>query len=953
MRKEVIVSIITYLALVLAFSQAAVAQEHPRVAEFLFETGKEYYEQGDYEQALHELGKALLADPDHVKALKYIQIIEKELGLLEKDIDGLQISVEEIGQVKAREEAMEEALREAEAETVVEQLPLAPEVSALEEVVEEPEEEMVEAVIKELEEIEESIEEEKVRFGPFEKFDGFIEDVNEQIAPAKISGEYTVGLGGREGDLIWKQAHGDYNETNWRRIHKDFGVNTYDTRVFDRLRLNLDTEKEEGFNFHSNITIDPWSFIGKSDAVNISSPAGERANVQLKYWSANSSIINETVLSLNKGGAIGIPETKVVDGKVSSMVVTNTWSESLTIPELEIDEELWPIRELWVDYNNGDEFQFRFFPIAYQDQALKSDDPLGLSHHMIYWEESPWLDRWQPGILNVGTAPVDFSKGEWEDDLSFFTRDSNMTRLTSLRGFSLKTQPLENVSIESAVASPKGLWQDYDQVDNIEGATRIKFTPEDELELGLVHTFRYGLEDSDKDAENRVIGADFSYNLACDLRVKGEVAYSQDEQDLTQEPYNTEKEGNAYKFELKRGKVQGERPEKWDEQALEELEEVEPFDWALRLGWTHMDKGFYPALATYRITRKDPFWGRHMHFKRPLKYYYGGLYYPTLTWYDIRAQRIGDSVDIDRDVASLRLEKAFLGGDMEVLFDCRNAHEASSGKYIETVGRLETDWQVNERLLVKLLGIYHDLPETTGGVDPFIYDVDTDEFFLNSWIEDGEDPTLKTASCGFKYDFFDGLSFDFIYEYTNDVTVALDDYPRSLLNTGDFAAYTQDGLVWRKPTTSLYDQFLFPTPPYPWFGIYKAAVELAPSDDLKLRLDFTKNDYKFAGQIDDNINHWGLEADYNITEELSLKLNYTYSKFYSVQLRGEGLDYQGHHSVFVNLDYEMEDKGVFSLQFGEAALLPYSTMFATSPYGGFLPTVDTAHIVRAYFSRKF
>lgn len=908
--------------LMLLFNLAAFAQGS-RAADFLFEIGKEYYDRGDYQQALHELEKVLLVEPGHAKALMYIQIIEKKTGLAKEEIP---IS-EEIN----RAEAVARALEEAEAE-----------VFAEEEVVEKAEEVIVKKEVVEVEE--------EVSFSPLERFDNFIEDVNENIAPVKISGEFTLSLGSLEGEVVWKEANGDYNETNWRRIHRDFGINTYDPRVYNRLRVNIDTENEEGFNFHSNITIDPWSFIGKTDSINLSSALGERANVQLKYCSADSSIINETYLTLDKGAAITIPETKVVDGKVASIVVTNTWGESLTIPELEIHREFWPIRELWIDYNRADKFYFRFFPVAYQDQALTSDDPLQLSNHMIYWEESPWLDRWQPGILNTGASPVDFTRGEWEDDLSFFTRDSNMTRLTSLRGFSVKGRPWENLTFESTVASPKGLWQDYDAFDNIEGASRVKFTPNDRLQLGLIHTFRYGLDDGKRDAENRVIGADIFYNFASDFHIKAEVAYSQDERDLTQEPYNTKNTGNAYRFELQKGKVQEERPEKRDE------DEEEPFDYSIRLIYTRMDKGFYPALTNYRLTRKDPFWGRHIHFKEPIELYYGGLYYPSLTWDDIRPYRIGDSVDIDREVVSLRLEKSFFNGDLHTLLDSRNAHQSSSGKYIETVSRAEANWQVNDKLLIKFLGIYHDLPDTTGGIDPFIYDVDTNEFFLNSEIEDGKDPSLKTVSCGFKYDFFDRLSFDFIYEYTNDFTVALDDYPRSLLNAGSFATYTEEGLVWRKSITSLYNQYLFPKPPYPWFNIYKAAWEIKPSKDLKFRLEFTKNDYKFASQIDDNINHWGLEADWDIAENLALKFSYIYAKSYDIwkhNNEGGDLEYSGHHNVFINLDYKMEDKGVFTLQFGEAAVLPYTTMFTTSPYGGFLPTLDTVHIVRAYFSRRF
>jgi len=944
-----------YLILALFVSCAVFAQEYEELSNFLFETAKKHYEDGRYSDAMGEFKKTLMLAPEHAEALAYIQLIEKQTGLKEEQ-EYITPAEQEALLDKGRESAISWALGEVEAaqepEVIIEEFPPVAEIidtDVPEEVYYEPEGiseiESREIISRELDRVERFLE-------PLDKIDELVEDINASIDPVRVSGEYSLGLGARDSDLIWKDANGDYNETNWRRINNDFGINTYDTRVYDRLRVNIDKAgEEEGFGFHSNVTIDPWTFIGKTDAVNVTAPTGDRANVQFKYWSGTNSIINETFLTLENGATIAPPETKLVNGKVPAISVDSTWDETFSIPELEIDEEMWPVRELWVEYKSEDKLKLRFFPIAYEDQALTSDDPLQLSGHKIYWEESPWLDRWRPGIVNTGAAPVDFTKGEWEDDLSFFTRDSSMTRLTSLRGFSVVSNPVENISIESTVASPKGLWQDYDAFDNVEGATRIKITPNEDLQIGFINTTRYGLIEGEKDAENIVAGGDVAYKVTSDIEMKAEVAYSYNEQDLTQDPYNTKDVGNVYRFELQKGKVQEERPEKWDEDAYEK---AEPLDYSLRLMYTHMDKGFYPALANYRITRKDPFWGRHIHFEEPYKEYYGGLYYPTLNWYDIRSYRIGDSVDVDRDVVSLRLENAFYDNALETLFDVRNAHEASSGKYIETIGRAECDWQATDKLSVKFLGIYHDLPRTKGGIDPILYDVDTNNFFNNAYIEDGKDPSLKTASCGFEYDFFDWFSFDFVYEFTNDFTVGLDDYPRGLLNDTSFSTTTEDGLVWRESAPFLYSQQFFPRPPYPWFNIYKAGFGIRPFDELRLRVEATKNDYKYASQVDDNMNHLGFEADYDVTEKLSLKLNYTYSKSYDLFLQTQGeLEYRDHHNVFVNLDYKMEEKGVFSLQFGEAALLPYSTMFTTSPYPGFLPTVDTAHIVRAYFSRRF
>ncbi|MBU3934305.1 MAG: hypothetical protein KKH11_06550, partial [Candidatus Omnitrophica bacterium] len=405
---------IVYFGLMVIFNAPAFAKEGSSAADFLCEIGIEYYERGAYREALHELKKALLVEPQHEQALTYIRIVKEKLGLPEKEeIEQAQVSAE----VFAREEAVAQALEEAEekeaAEPVVEEepvaepslqegrllpsevegRPIAPPVIASPEGAKQSPLEIASVALLPRNDEEEK---ETVSFSPLEKFDNFVEDVNEKIAPAKISGEYVLSLGGREGDVIWKDANADYNEANWRRIDNNFGINTYDTRVYDRLRLNLDTENEEGFNLHTNITIDPWTFIGKSDKVTVTSAAGGTAEIQLKYWSNTRSTINESVYSDRLDDVFSLPEVKVVDGKASassgSGIVWVTGADTFNIPEMEIHRELWPVREFWLDYNSGDKFQFRFFPIAYQDQALTSDDPLGISNHMIYWEESPWLD---------------------------------------------------------------------------------------------------------------------------------------------------------------------------------------------------------------------------------------------------------------------------------------------------------------------------------------------------------------------------------------------------------------------------------------------------------------------------------------------------------------------------------------------------------------------------------
>lgn len=79
-------SVITMLLLLsplLIFNPTTSAQSSS-AADFLFETGKKYYERSDYQQALHEFKKAILAQPDHPQALIYIQNIKEKLDSLQK-----------------------------------------------------------------------------------------------------------------------------------------------------------------------------------------------------------------------------------------------------------------------------------------------------------------------------------------------------------------------------------------------------------------------------------------------------------------------------------------------------------------------------------------------------------------------------------------------------------------------------------------------------------------------------------------------------------------------------------------------------------------------------------------------------------------------------------------------------------------------------------------------------
>lgn len=776
------------------------------------------------------------------------------------------------------------------------------------------------------------------------------------VRQIELSGEYRLSAGirrtGGETDLIWKEANGDLNERNWRILSGPLKANTYDPRIFDRFKLNLDTENVEGFNLHSDITVDPWSFIGKTDRVTVVGQGGDSVEVELKYWSGSRSAINESLFTLQNGDVFSLPEIKVVNGRTLPTRLTSQFNNVFTIPEMQIDREFWPLRELWVDYST-DIFKFRLFPMAYSTLAYTSDDPLSLSNHHIYWEPSPWLDEWKPGIFNVGATPDDFTKGRWSDDLTFFTRDSDLTRLTALRGLSFEWQPFDGTSFTFMAASPKGLWQDYESFLSFPGAVRLKHSLSDYLTVGGLYTYRSGYNQRRKDARNDVIAIDVQYGLMPNLIISSELATSKSVQDRTTSNFETDLRGNVWHISLL-----GSFPEKdifnTGYYSIKPDDEFERFI-KFRLFYTHMDDGFDPGLASYRETRDDQFWGRHLHFRRPFEAYKTMLFKPSLSYYDIEPFRIGDGVDINRDAAGLRIETLLFDGRFEDLFDVRNVYQADNGKYIETVIRNETTYKITPKLTSKLLGLYHDLPKTKGGLDPFIFDADTGIYFNNATIMDGADPSLKTLSAGLEYAIFDWLSINGVWERTNDSTLAYDNFPRGILNNTEFITTdTVEGQIFRRQVLQVFGQGFFPTPPYSYYDIFKAGLRMTPLEGWELYLDATRNEFKHAGQIDDNINHIGVELAYTPTERLGLFFKYINSYWIDLAKMNDrgGASYDSHHNIFGEIRYRLKENGELSLQFGEAAITPLSIV-AFDPFGGSLPTLDTQHIVRIYYTEKF
>ena len=187
------------------------------------------------------------------------------------------------------------------------------------------------------------------------------------------------------------------------------------------------------------------------------------------------------------------------------------------------------------------------FPFAYENKAVTFDDPLKLSNNRIWWENSPWVNGWTHGMFNP--TPGDFTKGFWDYNIPFFTRDSEGQRLTSLRGMTLNFNPSEKTSFVSSVAAPRNPWQDIAEVDNILFANRAKHFLMDNLRIGAIYTSRFGFnidQDYQTDARNYVAGTDISYEFIDGIMANAEFASSKSYNDISNADFKSEKTGNSY-----------------------------------------------------------------------------------------------------------------------------------------------------------------------------------------------------------------------------------------------------------------------------------------------------------------------------------------------------------------------------------------------------------------------
>lgn len=848
--------------------------------EYLCELGIAFYRLGRYDDALSEFNKVLMLQANNQKARQYIDtIFEQE--------SQVSIPTDEIQTKQMAHKAKKELARE------------------------------------------EIIENTLINFGKKES------QKTKEKELITLSGEQRLSLGITSTDVIWKDANADRigvpREKNWRYLWGDMRHNTYDPKIYDRLTLAMQTQFENPLNAFMEITVDPWTFIGKNHVTIAATSGGDAVDMDLKYWSNDSRTINEVYRS-RFGNVINLKQIKVDDGK--STVTTPTgitdWNTTFnSVQPMEINRDFRPLRKFWLDYKQ-DNYALKIFPISDEFEALTTDDPLKISNNHVYWEESPWLDEYEPSrIFEPDNNTFPLKKGRWIRRLSFFTKDSSDDyphRLTFLRGISFKSE-VDSYSLETTLATPLNLWDEYDQSNSVDAAARLKVPFGENLELGFTTTSKIGLNAGSAEALNQVEAIDVSYQLYNYNRVYGEFAGSHtDIQEA--KGFDTTYDGVGAKLgfsydaskEKKNGLYKGE------------------------VYLAHMDGKFYPGLSNYRYTRNEgSAFSKHIYFAEIKE--------------DDRSLIWGDGIDRGRNVIGFKLGTKALEEKIDTDIKYRNVHK-DSGKYVESVTRVESTYQINPKLTSKLLAYYQHLPRTHANLDPIIYnktmysltDYFSEEDILaqNSNVIDDKDPSVGAFGLGAKYEFSEQLSLEGIYEWTNDPL----DFPRGLLNDISASSETRDGVVYDKVTPFLYDQKFFDLPPYHYYNIAKTRFIYTPQEAWEFILSYTFNENKYASGIDNNINHVGLEANYTPTDKLTFWFKYIYSQLIDVYKQNKHQSsefYEGHHNVFFGSEYKLNSDSSFTLLYGE--FVGYNDPYQQTNWT--LSALDTQHIFRLFYKRKF
>lgn len=778
----------------------------------------------------------------------------------------------------------------------------------------------------------------------------------------KVSGQVRLSMGiDSHGEAVFNRANADLNERNYRILSGDQLNNysdTYDPAIYSRIKVVVEAAVAESVAMHMNVTADPWSYTGKSKVVTVTTAWNDKIDVQYLSWGNTGYTLNQIVRTQGIGGAVALPELKLDGNKVPAVNLNtdihNEYNQydSVAIPETKMDFTFQPLRELWFDFKPSDVISIRAFPMAYQDQALTSDDPLKLSNNKTWWEESPWLRQWAGGMENTVASPVLFTQGYWDRSLAFVTRDSDGQRLTALRGMSFDYHTPDELSIQATAASPKTLWQDYGEYTAVPGSVRVKQMLGDKAYIGTTENMHYGFTDEKLDAKNFVESVDGAINPYEGIKFQAQVAASQSANDIQNKYYQTKKKGNAYYAAVQW--VPGQDDVLKKDYFAMRLVQGQPSWFKSRLYFGRMDKSFEDTLSNYHETRKDAYWSRHLTFYPSLYRNLPGAD-PSTSEYDKLPYAIGDGLDYGRQVVGWRADMVLLDGLLQGMGDVRHVL-TTEGKYVETVARTEWTHKTTDRLTTKALLLWQGMPDTDEGVDPFIVDSSTGERVPNSAVEAGKDPSLATGTVGARYDMTEWAAINGVWEHTNDRTLAADNFPQGVMNSAFFTTYEDGGRLYTREQLFVYGQDAFEQAPYPYFDIVKTGLLIHPDNRWNLYVDYTYNPNKFAGNIDDNMNHFGVESSYLFSPRFGLFGRYTFARWNDLHtlVNGHETKYTAYNNAFLETRYLPSQDQKLSLMYGVGPAYTVATS-AANPILAYYssPVLSTQHVVRMAYEKKF
>jgi len=193
------------------------------------------------------------------------------------------------------------------------------------------------------------------------------------------------------------------------------------------------------------------------------------------------------------------------------------------------------------------------------------------------------------------------------------------------------------------IATPRNLWDEYEQATSIPAAIRVKTPISDKFTIGGLYGFKGGMRHNSLEAMNNTAALDGTYQLFDNTEVVAEIAAS----NMSVEEasgYDNSYSGYAGKFGIKnQGPIAATRGEG-------DRYEVEA-------SVASMNDTFFPGLASYRFTRKEFEFAKH-------------IYFDDL---DPRNEEImfGDGLDVARNAINLNAFAEFPDSGIDTRFDFR------------------------------------------------------------------------------------------------------------------------------------------------------------------------------------------------------------------------------------------------------------------------------------------